>query len=70
MNEPLASEPNDHTETEAEAKEKTKLERLKLQLEIKALKTPFRTNPAHWISSATALLADIVYKVRDKGDWE
>jgi hypothetical protein len=36
---------------------KTKLECEKLDLEIRALKKPFRNNPAHWISSATALLA-------------
>jgi hypothetical protein len=40
-----------------ERQQKTELERQKLQLEIKALAKPFRSNPSHWISSATALLA-------------
>jgi hypothetical protein len=35
----------------------TKLQRKKLQLEIRTLERPFRNNPAHWISGATALLA-------------
>jgi|ERR1039457_5183062 hypothetical protein len=52
MNEPLSSAANGHTGPET-----TKLERQKLQLEIKALEKPFRNNPAHWISAATALLA-------------
>ncbi len=37
--------------------QKTSLERQKLELEIKALAKPFRSNPSHWISSATAVLA-------------
>lgn len=41
----------------SELDEKNRLEREKLQFEIRALKRPFRSNPTHWISSATALLA-------------
>jgi cell division protein FtsB len=39
------------------SREKAKLESEKLELEIKALRRPFRTNPAHWISAVTAVLA-------------
>jgi cell division protein FtsB len=37
--------------------DKSELERQKLKLEIRALQKPFRNNPAHWISSITAILA-------------
>lgn len=40
-----------------EREQKADLERQKLQLEIQTLEKPFRSNPTHWISSATALLA-------------
>jgi hypothetical protein len=53
MNEaaPETNEPN------SEPDGKAKLECLKLRLEIEKLRRPFRTDPAHWISSATAVLA-------------
>src|SRR6266446_2236494 len=57
MDQSAASQANDHAEIQTQPEDKTKLECLKLQLEIEALKNPFRTNPAHWISLATAVLA-------------
>ena len=45
------------SENDKSPPDKARLECEKLHLEIKALKRPFRTNPAHWISTATAVLA-------------
>jgi hypothetical protein len=47
----------EHRQRHSASGERAKLESEKLQLEIEALKKPFLTNPAHWISAVTAVLA-------------